>query len=99
MSADPATAPLLTTTYRPDLGVLVSRWGFQPDPGLLPATYEQLTTDALASGCRCWLQDIRRRTLNDPAITRWLVMDYFPQMARRLGGWLHVAYLVGPALM
>lgn len=99
MSADPATAPLLTTSYRPDLGVLVSRWGFQPEPSLLPATYEQLAADAQASGCRCWLQDIRRRTFNDPATTHWLVGTYFPQMAARLGGRLHVAYLAGPTLM
>ncbi|GAB2944674.1 hypothetical protein GCM10027048_06960 [Hymenobacter coalescens] len=90
---------LLHSAYRPDLGLLVSRWGYQPDPAELPPIYEQLTEQALACGCRFWLQDIRRRTLNDPAITRWLLADYFPLMAQRLGGRLAVAYLTGPALL
>ena len=93
-----STNPLLQNTYRPDLDVLVGRWGYQPAPELLPAAYEQLTREALAVGCRFWLQDIRRRTLNDPETTIWLLTTYFPTMARRLGGRLFVAYLVGPSL-
>lgn len=99
MSADSLVPELLTTTFRPDLGVLVGRWGYQPDPAALPPVYEELTRQAQQCGCRYWLQDIRRRTLNDPAITRWLLSDYFPQMAGRLGGRLAVAYLTGPALL
>ncbi|GAB3826421.1 hypothetical protein [Hymenobacter jeollabukensis] len=95
----PAPPPLLHTAYRADLDLLVSRWSYQPDPALLPPAYEELTAQAQACGCRFWLQDIRRRTLNDPAITRWLLTEYFPQMARRLGGRLAVAYLTGPALL
>lgn len=93
-----STPPLLHLTPRPDLGILVGRWGFQPDPALLPAAYETLAAEALATGCRFWLQDIRRRTLNDPQITIWLLQTYFPDMAARLGGRLCVAYLVGPTL-
>ncbi|SFQ36567.1 hypothetical protein [Hymenobacter arizonensis] len=96
---NPAHAmPLLQLALRPDLGVLVGRWGFQPDPMLLPAAYEQLTEIALRDNCRFWMQDIRRRTLNDPAITTWLLAEYFPNMAARLQGRLFVAYLVGPDL-
>ncbi|MGY2130618.1 hypothetical protein ACW9KT_00210 [Hymenobacter sp. HD11105] len=66
---------------------------------LLPRAYEHLTEQALAANCRFWLQDIRRRAFSDPNITRWLLTAYFPQMAVRLGGRLHVAYLTGPVLL
>lgn len=97
MSPD-AAPELLQLTYRPDLEVLIGRWGYQPDPAALPAEYERLTAAALAHGTRRWLQDIRRRTLNDPETSRWLLADYFPSMAQRLGGRLGVAYLVSPTL-
>ena len=91
---------LLQLTYRPDLNLLVGRWGFQPDDmALLPLVYEQLAATALNHGSRRWLQDIRRRTLNDPATTRWLTTDYFPSLARQLGGRLSVAYLASPTLL
>ena len=96
---NPNAAPeLLQLTYRPDLEVLIGRWGFQPDPAALPAEYERLKAAALAHGTRCWLQDIRRRSLNDPQITQWLLTEYFPDMAHLLGGRLRVAYLVSPTL-
>lgn len=84
--------------YRPDLGILVGRWGYQPTQPELPAVYQDIMTTALQEQSRYWLQDIRRRTLNDPATTRWLLNVFFPDMATRLGGRLYVAYLVGPAL-
>jgi hypothetical protein len=89
---------LLNLSYRGDLNVLIGRWGYQPDPAGLPAEYERLMAAALAHGAHRWLQDIRRRTLNDPAITQWLLTDYFPDMAQQLGARLRVAYLVSPAL-
>ncbi|NVO84033.1 hypothetical protein [Hymenobacter terrestris] len=91
-------AELLQLTFRADLDLLVGRWTHQPEPALLPAAYQQLTHAALAHNCRYWLQDIRRRIVNDPAITRWLLAEYFPDMARRLAG-LRVAYLTSPALL
>ena len=91
-------APLIDFSYRVDLDVLVSRWAYQPDPRELPAVYQQMTDVALQEKARFWLQDIRRRTLNDPSTTQWLLSKYFPDMARRLGGRLFVAYLVGPTL-
>ena len=90
--------PLLQLTNRPDLGVLVGRWGYQPEPHELPAVYEEVMATALREQTRFWLQDIRRRTFNDPATTQWLLTKYFPDMAQRLGGRLFVAYLVGPSL-
>ncbi|WP_019948196.1 hypothetical protein [Hymenobacter aerophilus] len=95
-SATPAE--LLQLAYRADLDLLVGRWTHEPDTSLLPAAYQHLTREALASNCRYWLQDIRRRVVNDPPTTRWLLADYFPDMARRLGG-LRVAYLTSPALL
>ena len=92
------TPPLLQLTPRPDLGILVGRWGYQPDPAELPAAYQELMAVGVRDRCRFWLQDIRRRTHNDPATTHWLLTEYFPSMAQRLGGPLFVAYLVGPAL-
>jgi len=90
--------PLLQIAYRPDLNVLVGRWGYQPDPQELPPVYKQVQELAEEHGCRFWLQDIRRRSLNDPDTTRWLLQSFFPNMARRLSGRLYVAYLVGPTL-
>ncbi|WP_210516951.1 hypothetical protein [Hymenobacter terricola] len=92
------SSPLLQLAYRPDLDILVGRWGYQPEPQELPAVYQQVTQVALQEHSRFWLQDIRRRTFNDPHTTRWLLSDFFPEMARRLGGRLFVAYLVGPTL-
>lgn len=90
--------PLLQLAYRPDLNILVGRWGYQPAPHELPAVYREVQESALAHGCRFWLQDIRRRSFNDPATTNWLLQHFFPDMAHRLGGRLYIAYLVGPAL-
>ncbi|HEX8426576.1 hypothetical protein [Hymenobacter sp.] len=85
--------------HRSDLDILVGRWSHQPQAAQLPAAYDQLTREVLACGCRAWLQDIRSRTLNDPHTTQWLLTEYFPQMARQLGGRLVVAYLTSPTLM
>lgn len=79
--------------------MLVGRWGYQPEPAELPAAYAQLSRAALAYNSRRWLQDIRRRTLNDAETTRWLLANYFPDVARQLGGRLTVAYLTSPTLM
>lgn len=90
--------PLLDVVHRADLGILVGRWGYQPDPAALPAAYEHLMAHAHAANCRYWLQDIRRRASNDPATTAWLLSEYFPAMAVRLGPRLCVAYLISPIL-
>lgn len=97
MTLDTAS-PLIQISHRADLDILVGRWGYQPDPHELPAVYQQTTDVALKEKARFWLQDIRRRTFNDPDTTRWLLNTYFPEVARRLGERLFVAYLVGPAL-
>ena len=98
MTNTDAPSPLHHLAYRPDLGILVGRWGYQPAPAELPAVYEQVRLVSLEHRSRFWLQDIRRRTLNDPTTTDWLLNTFFPDMARRLGGRLCVAYLVGPSL-
>lgn len=92
------TPPLLQLIDRSDLGVFVGRWGYQPAPHELPPVYQQVKAAALQMQNRFWLQDIRRRTLNDPQTTAWLLHDFFPEMARLLNGRLYVAYLVGPTL-
>ena len=97
MSSD-IPAPLIHFSHRADLDILVGRWGYQPEPAALPAAYERLAAAARAHGAHHWLQDIRRRTLNDPAVTQWLLAEYFPDLARPLGARLRVAYLVSPAL-
>ncbi|TGE14295.1 hypothetical protein [Hymenobacter elongatus] len=89
----------LATTYRADLNMLVGRWGYQPAVGLLPDIYQDMKQQALSTGCRFWLQDIRRREFNDPEITRWLLTEFFPDMSQLLGGRLAVAYLTSPALL
>lgn len=95
----PRLADLMPTTYRPDLGILVSRWTQQPPPAQLRPIYDELTALALEHKARFWLQDIRHRASNDPEITRWLLDTYFLEMAGRLGGRLHIAYLASPVLL
>ncbi|WP_223652903.1 hypothetical protein [Hymenobacter psoromatis] len=98
MPTDSALPELLHLTYRVDLAVLIGRWGYQAAEAELPAEYARLEAAALAHEARHWLQDIRRRSLNYPDTSRWLLSEFFPGMARRLGGQLRVAYLVSPAL-
>lgn len=93
-----ATAELLNLTYHADSQILIGRWGYQPVPTELPAQYERLADAALRHGARRWLQDIRRRNLNDPYTTQWLFTEFFPDMAEQLAKPLRVAYLVGPML-
>ena len=97
MTAD-LTPSLLQLAHRPDLGILIGRWGYQPEPDELPALYQQMEATAMQVRSRFWLQDIRRRTFNDPETTLWLLNTFFPDMASRLGGRLYVAHLVGPTL-
>ena len=98
MLTDSAPPELLQLTYRADLKILIGRWGYQATETELPAEYARLEASALAHGARHWLQDIRRRSLNYPDTSRWLLSTFFPMMAQRLGGQLRVAYLVSPAL-
>lgn len=97
MFPDPPST-LLDLTYRLDLQVLIGRWQGQPAPADLPAAYEQLRQATLAHGAHRWLQDIRRRSLNDDTTTQWLINTYFPALAGSLGRPLRIAYLAGPAL-
>ncbi len=99
MLPDSPLPELLSLTYRADLEILIGRWGYQAAEADLPSEYARLEAAALAHGARRWLQDIRRRSLNYPDTTRWLLDEFFPLMARRLGGGqLRIAYLVSPAL-
>jgi len=68
--------PLLELTPRPDLGVLLGRWQYQPEqPAALRPCYQQLAELALATNCRFWLQDLRRRATSDPETKRWLLEE------------------------
>lgn len=94
-----ATPPLLELTLRPDLGVLLGRWHHQPThPAELRPRYQELADLALTTGCRFWLQDLRRRAAPDQQTKRWLLEDYYPTVAQRLGQRLFVAYLFSPAM-
>ena len=91
--------PLLELTPRPDLGVLLGRWHYQPEqPAALRPCYQELLDVALATNCRFWMQDLRRRAAPDQETKRWLLEDYYPTVARRLGQRLYVAYLFSPAM-
>ena len=96
---DSSPPPLLELTPRPDLGILLSRWHYQPDqPAALLPCYQELADAAVATRCRFWLQDLRRRATTDQQTKRWLLEEYYPSVARRLGQRLYVAYLFSPAL-
>lgn len=91
--------PLLELTPRPDLGILLGRWHYQPDqPAALLPCYQELADVALSTHCRFWLQDLRRRATTDQQTKRWLLDEYYPSVARRLGQRLYVAYLFSPIL-
>lgn len=91
--------PLLELTPRPDLGVLLGRWQYQPEqPAALRPCYQELLDVALATNCRFWLQDLRRRADTDQQTKHWLLGEYYPTVARHLGQRLYVAYLFSPAL-
>ena len=100
MSDAPLSAsPLLELTLRPDLDVLLGRWRYEPaQPAELRPCYQQLADLAVATGCRFWLQDLRRRATPDQLTKRWLLEDYYPTVASRLGQRLYVAYLFSPAM-
>ena len=91
--------PLLELTLRPDLNVLFGRWHYQPGhPTELRPCYHQLAELALTTGCRFWLQDLRRRATPDQQTKRWLVDEYYPQVAQSIGQRLFVAYLFSPEM-
>lgn len=91
--------PLLELTVRPDLDVLFGRWHYQPATATeLRPCYQRLADLALNTGCRFWLQDLRRRASTDDETKRWLLTEYYPDMARRLGQRLFVAYLFTPSI-
>lgn len=99
MLNQPPHPPLLELTPRPDLDILLGRWRYQPDdPAALRPCYQQLADLALATGCRFWLQDLRRRASPDQETKRWLLEEYYPGVARRLGQRLFVAYLFSPSM-
>lgn len=91
--------PLLELDFRTDLDVLFGRWHFQPftTAELLPC-YQQLANMAQATGCRFWLQDLRRRQSPDQPTKEWLLSTYYPDLARRFGRHLYVAYLFSPEM-
>lgn len=91
--------PLLELTLRPDLDVLLGCWHHQPnDPADLRPCYEQLEDLALSANCRFWLQDLRRRASPDDQTKQWLLNEYYPRVADRLGQRLFVAYLFSPSM-
>jgi len=93
------TPPLLELTPRPDLDVLLGRWHYQPgQPAELRPCYQQLADLALRTGCRFWLQDLRRRASPDQETKRWLLDEYYPSVAQRFGKRLFVAYLFSPEM-
>ena len=97
--ADQLPPPLLELTLRPDLDVLFGRWHYQPEhPAELRPCYQQLADLAQSTGCRFWLQDLRRRATPDQETKRWLVEEYYPAVARSLGQRLFVAYLFSPEM-
>jgi hypothetical protein len=99
MPGSSSAPPLLELTLRPDLGILLGRWQYQPaEPATLLPCYQELADMAVAAHCRFWLQDLRRRATTDPHTKRWLLEEYYPGVARRLGQRLYVAYLFSPAL-
>ena len=92
-------SPLLELTLRPDLDVLLGRWHYQPThPAELRPCYQQLADLSFSTGCRFWLQDLRRRASPDQETKRWLLDEYYPGIAQRFGKRLFVAYLFSPEM-
>ncbi|MGI4873689.1 MAG: hypothetical protein ACRYFX_21230 [Janthinobacterium lividum] len=99
MSAHLPVPSLLELTLRPDLDVLLGRWHYQPDdPAELRPCYQRLADMAFSTGCRFWLQDLRRRASPDDETKRWLLTEYYPGIVRHFGERLFVAYLFSPEM-
>ncbi|UOQ80535.1 hypothetical protein [Hymenobacter sp. 5414T-23] len=86
----------LTISYRPDLEVLVGRWMRQVSFSEMCQGYYLLLQAAERHQCRQWLIDVRRRYNTDREGAHWMVTEFLPTVAPRLGGRTHLAYLLAP---
>ncbi|WP_345227229.1 hypothetical protein [Hymenobacter koreensis] len=87
---------VLQITYRADLQVLVARWMRQPSTDELQNGYEHLLNVAVEYKCHTWLIDAGRRADSNKDRTTWMVQHFFPRLAERLPGNVHLAFLFTP---
>jgi hypothetical protein len=82
-----------TLTYLEDQHLLIGRWLRPVALAELQAHYEALLAAAVAhGGCRHWLLDVRRRTINDAAAVQWFGQEFGPRLPQALGQPVVVAY-------
>ncbi|RAK67970.1 hypothetical protein [Hymenobacter edaphi] len=86
----------LQIVYRVELNVLVGRWMQPVTADELRGGYLALLEAASTRQCRWWLVDGRRRLHSHKADSRWMMDEFFPQLAPRLGGKVYLAYLFTP---
>jgi hypothetical protein len=96
MCMDTFSTSCLEITYRPDLGLLMSRWRCSVADADLQAGYEALHRAALHYGCGHWLIDSRRRLCRSLRSAEWVTTQYLPQVQQALGAPLRVGVLVLP---
>ena len=89
----------LEISYRPDLDLLLGRWLRPIELAEMQHGYELLLEAAVASHCRRWLLDVRRRQNTHQVGAAWMVSTLLPQLAARLGGRARLAYLLVPAFL
>lgn len=86
----------LTISYRPDLKMMVVRWMRVITLAEMCQGYELLLQAAIEHQCRQWLLDVRRRNNTDREGAQWMQHYFLPRMARELGGYVALAYLLPP---
>ncbi|MBO3271227.1 hypothetical protein [Hymenobacter defluvii] len=86
----------LDLTYRADLDLLVGRWMRNPALAEMQQGYNLMLNAATTCGCMRWLIDARRRDHTNQNGIPWMMEVFYPQLASRLQGRVHLAFLLAP---
>ena len=89
----------LEISYRPDLNLLLGRWLRPIELEEMQHGYQLLLDAAVAGDCRQWLLDVRRRQNTHQVGAQWMLSNFLPQLAARLGGRTRLAYLMAPTYL
>lgn len=93
----PDLASMVEFSFRDDAGVLLGRW-LRPVHGPdLRHSYEAMLAAARPRKARYWLLDLRPRGTASEDDTHWVLTEFLPRLAPRLGGRVYVAFVLAPA--
>jgi len=86
-----SVAEFIEFHYRPELGILTGRWLRPVSARELQQSYEAL---GAARPTRYWLLDLHRRGPASEDDTHWVLTEFVPGLAAKLGGRVYLAFLV-----